>query len=88
MPQFSYSYEKRMTFAPVSDTHNGNPDYLQRGYFATELEALQNAVNVWGMQPIDIQASQREGGEWYWRQTSKCVNMCDGCNPYGYISGG
>ena len=88
MPQFSYSYEKRMTFAPVSDTHNGNPDYLQRGYFATELEALQNAVNVWGMQPIDIQASQREGGEWYWRQTSKCVNMCDGCTPYGYISGG
>lgn len=84
----AYSYEKRMTFAPIADTHNGNPDYLQRGYFATELEALQNAVNVWGMMPIDIQASQREGGEWYWRQTSKCVNMCDGCTPYGYISGG
>ena len=87
-PISTYSYEKRMTFAPISDTHNGNPDYLQRGYFATELEALQDAVNVWGMMPIDIQASQREGGEWYWRQTSKCVNMCDGCPPYGYISGG
>lgn len=86
--QLSYSYAKRLVVAPVTDAHDGNPDYLQRGYFATEVEALQNAVNVWGMLPIDIHAQQREGGEWYWMQTSKCVNMCDGCPPYGYISGG
>lgn len=88
MPQLSYSYAKRLFVAPVTDAHDGNPDYLQRGYFATEVEALQDAVNVWGMLPIDVHAQQREGGEWYWMQTSKCVNMCDGCPPYGYISGG
>lgn len=69
--------------------HDGNvPTLLDRGYFPTELEALQNATQVWKMEPQNIAGRQLPNGMWYWIQLDFCYNMCKECPPYGYISGG
>lgn len=69
--------------------HDGNvPTLLDRGYFATELEALQNATQVWKMEPQNVAGRQLPNGMWYWIQLDFCYNMCTECPPYGYISGG
>lgn len=69
--------------------HDGNvPTLLDRGYFSTELEALQNATQVWKMEPQNIAGRQLPNGMWYWIQLDFCYNMCKECPPYGYISGG
>jgi hypothetical protein len=69
--------------------HDGNvPTLLDRGYFATELEALQNATQVWKMEPQNVAGRQLPNGMWYWIQLDFCYNMCKECPPYGYISGG
>lgn len=69
--------------------HDGNfPTLLDRGYFATELEALQNATQIWKMEPQNVAGRQLPNGMWYWIQLDFCYNMCKECPPYGYISGG
>lgn len=82
------SFEARKIIFNLATTHDGNPDLLDRGYFATELEALQNAVNVWHKDPADVVARQIPTLQWYWATPDVCVNMCDACPPYGYLSGG
>ena len=67
---------------------NGAPDLLQRGYFATEVEALQNAINLWGVDPQTCAGRQMPTGEWYWIRIPVCQNMCSDCPPTGYIQGG
>lgn len=69
--------------------HDGNfPTLLDRGYFATELEALQNATQIWKMEPQNVAGRQLPNGMWYWIQLDFCYNMCTECPPYGYLSGG
>ena len=82
------SREGRKIVHPLAATFDGNPDLLDRGYFASEVEALQNAVNVWLKEPSSIVARQIPSGQWYWATPDVCVNMCEACPPYGYISGG
>lgn len=72
----------------LAKSHDGNPDLLDRGYFATELEALQNATGVWGKDASDVVARKLPTGQWYWATPDLCVNMCTACPPYGYLSGG
>jgi hypothetical protein len=82
------SFEGRKIEFNLATSHDGNPDLLDRGYFATEVEALQNAVRVWKMEPSDVVARQLPTGQWYWATPDLCVNMCVECPPYGYLSGG
>jgi hypothetical protein len=82
------SFEGRTVVFNLATSHDGNPDLLDRGYFATEVEALQNAVRVWKMEPSDVVARQLPTGQWYWATPDLCVNMCVECPPYGYLSGG
>lgn len=82
------SYPRMDILTIGSITHDGNPDLLDRGYFASEILALQNAINVWSMDPSTIAARQLPSGEWYWIQVTTCANMCQGCPPTGYLSGG
>lgn len=81
-------YEERKVIVYSSMMHDGNPDMLDRGYFASELQALRNAIDVWKADPATIAARQIPSGEWYWITVDTCTNMCQGCPPYGYISGG
>ena len=82
------SFEGRKIEFNLATSHDGNPDLLDRGYFATEVEALQNAVRVWKKEPSDVVARQLPTGQWYWATPDLCVNMCVECPPYGYLSGG
>ena len=82
------SYPRMDILTVGSITHNGNPDLLDRGYFSSEVLALQDALQVWKMDPATIAARQLPSGEWYWIQVTTCANMCQGCPPTGYLSGG
>ena len=82
------SREGRVIGFNLATSHDGNPDLLDRGYFATELEALQNATGVWGKEASDVVARKLPTGQWYWATPDLCVNMCSACPPYGYLSGG
>ena len=63
---------------------------VDAGYFLTEYAALQNAVNIWGMEPSAIFAKQLSTGYWVWLRTIECENTCDDsvCETFGYITGG
>lgn len=63
---------------------------VDAGYFLTEYAALQNAVNIWGMEPSAIFAKQLSTGFWVWLRTIECENTCDDsvCETFGYITGG
>lgn len=71
---------KEMLYVPVEDK-------VSLGYFGTELEALQNAVNVWGMSPDSVFALLQPSGLWTWAQVYSMDNACSD-NKRGYISGG
>lgn len=82
------SREGRVIGFNLATSHDGNPDLLDRGYFATELEALQDATGVWGKDASEVVARKLPTGQWYWATPDLCVNMCSACPPYGYLSGG
>jgi hypothetical protein len=65
----------------------GVEDRLDNGFFATELDALQNAVNVWSMDPSMVYAVQQPSGLWAWSQATAFNNLCSPV-PKGYVSGG
>ena len=60
------------------------------GYFRTELDALQNAVNIWNMLAEEVFAIKLSSGYWVWSRLPDCDNLCEGagCNMSGYITGG
>ena len=65
-----------------------DPEQLEpcMGYFATELEALQDAVLEY--EAPDVYAAQTPYDCWYWAVVMPCENMCEACPPVGYIQGG
>lgn len=66
----------------------GNEDCLTAGYFATEQDAIDNAVNVWQVPLTVIRTNEVNPGCWIWSQRLPCTNSCYGCPPTGYIHGG
>lgn len=85
-----YPVEKMKITMFVPETDYGEPDPLKKGYFATELEALQNAVNVWNKTPDEIFAIQQTDGSWTWAIDIPCGEYCGdfGCDTRGYLAGG
>lgn len=79
---------KLTMFVPTVDY--GEPDPLKKGYFETELEALQNAVNVWNKSPDEIFAIQQPDKTWTWAIKIPCGEYCGefGCDTRGYLAGG
>jgi len=75
-------------FVPTVDY--GEPDPLKKGYFETELDALQNAVNVWKKSPDEIFAIQQPDKTWTWAIKIPCGEYCGefGCDTRGYLAGG
>lgn len=65
----------------------GVKDELNNGYFSTELAALQNATNVWGMDPGLVFGVKQPSGLWTWAQAVPYTNRC-GSEVKGYVSGG
>ena len=65
----------------------GVQDSLTNGYFETELEALQNATQVWGMEPGMVFGVKQPSGLWSWAQAVPYTNLC-GSEVRGYVSGG
>jgi len=82
--------------APVVEAWTVEPNHgsidkpLEEGYFATELEALQNATQVWGFDPSVVYAIQQPNGYWTWAQITVCEESCGSmsCAARGYLSGG
>lgn len=68
----------------------GEQDPLKQGYFATELDALKNATEVWGHDPTAVYGIKQPNGYWTWAQVVVCENVCGsyGCDTRGYLSGG
>lgn len=85
-----YPVERMKITMFVPETDYGDPDQLKKGYFATELEALQNAVNVWNKTPDEIFAIQQTDGTWTWAIDIPCGEYCGdfGCDTRGYLAGG
>lgn len=85
-----YPVERMKVTMFVPETDYGEPDPLKKGYFATELEALQNAVNVWNKTPEEIFAIQQTDGSWTWAIDIPCGEYCGdfGCDTRGYLAGG
>lgn len=79
---------KLTMFVPTVDY--GEPDPLKKGYFETELDALQNAVNVWNKSPDEIFAIQQPDKTWTWAIKIPCGEYCGdfGCDTRGYLAGG
>ena len=71
-------------------TESSEKDPLKKGYFATELDALQNAVNVWNRSPEEVFGIQQFDGTWTWAVKITCGEYCGdfGCDVRGYIAGG
>ena len=67
--------------------HTGVEDLVANGFFQSELDALQNAVSVWGMDPGVVYAIKRPSGLWAWSQATAFNNLCSPM-PKGYVSGG
>jgi hypothetical protein len=65
----------------------GVKDELTNGYFSTELAALQNATDVWGMDPGMVFGVKQPSGLWTWAQAVPYTNLC-GSEVKGYVSGG
>jgi hypothetical protein len=65
----------------------GVKDELNNGYFSTELAALQNATDVWGMDPGMVFGVKQPSGLWTWAQAVPYTNLC-GSEVKGYVSGG
>lgn len=65
----------------------GVKDELTNGYFSTELAALQNATDVWGMDPGMVFGVKQPSGLWTWAQAVPYTNLC-GNEVKGYVSGG
>ena len=82
--------------APVVEAWTVEPNHgsidkpLEEGYFATELDALQNATQVWGFDPSVVYAIQQPNGYWTWAQVTVCEESCGSmsCAARGYLSGG
>ena len=85
-----YPVERMKITMFVPETDYGDPDQLKKGYFATELDALQNAVNVWNKTPDEIFAIQQPDGTWTWAIDIPCGEYCGdfGCDTRGYLAGG
>ena len=68
----------------------GEQDPVKQGYFATELDALKNATEVWGHDPTAVYGIKQPNGYWTWAQVVVCENVCGsyGCDTRGYLSGG
>ncbi|QYW03458.1 hypothetical protein pEaSNUABM34_00156 [Erwinia phage pEa_SNUABM_34] len=81
---------------PVFETWTATPNHgtrdepLKEGYFATELEALQNATQVWGFDASAVYAIEQPNGAWTWAQVTVCDSACGSmsCSARGYMSGG
>ncbi len=81
---------------PVIDTWLAPPNHgdikepLKEGYFATELDALRNATDVWGFDPSMVYGIQQPNGYWTWAQVTVCDESCGSmsCSARGYLSGG
>ncbi|QZE57360.1 hypothetical protein MPK71_gp151 [Erwinia phage pEa_SNUABM_1] len=82
--------------APVVEAWTVEPNHgsidkpLEEGYYATELDALQNATQVWGFDPSMVYAIQQPNGYWTWAQITVCEESCGSmsCAARGYLSGG
>ena len=85
-----------VVLAPVVEAWTVEPNHgsidkpLEEGYFATELDALQNATQVWGFDPSVVYAIQQPNGYWTWAQITVCEESCGSmsCAARGYLSGG
>lgn len=75
---------------PDTPIDYGEQDPVKQGYFATELDALQNAVQVWGHDAGAVYAIKQPNGYWTWAIVVTCENVCGsyGCDTRGYLSGG
>ncbi|QQO90299.1 hypothetical protein pEaSNUABM5_00157 [Erwinia phage pEa_SNUABM_5] len=79
-----------VTEMPPIAVDYGEQDPLKQGYFATELDALRNATEVWGHDPTAVYGIKQPNGYWTWAQVVVCENVCGsyGCDTRGYLSGG
>lgn len=70
--------------------HGDMNEPLKEGYFETELEALQNATQVWGFDASVVYAIKQVNGYWTWAQITVCEESCGSmsCAARGYLSGG
>lgn len=86
----TYSSDGLKHILLTATTDFGNPDPLTKGYFATELEALQNATDVWNKTPEEVYGIQQLDGSWTWAIVIPCGEYCGdfGCDMRGYIAGG
>lgn len=86
----SYPVERMKVTMFVPTVDYGDPDPLKKGYFATELDALQNAINVWQKSPDEIFGVQQPDGTWTWAIDIPCGEYCGdfGCDARGYLAGG
>lgn len=66
----------------------GNESCLDNGRFATEEDALANAIGVWGLNGAVVKTFELSEGCWVWSQIIPCANSCYDCPPSGYIRGG
>ena len=68
----------------------GEQDPIKQGYFATELDALKNATEVWHHDPTAVYGIKQPNGYWTWAVVVTCENVCGsyGCDTRGYLSGG
>lgn len=74
----------------VAPNHGDMNEPLKEGYFETELDALQNATQVWGFDASVVYAIQQVNGYWTWAQITVCEESCGSmsCAARGYLSGG
>ncbi|AXG66544.1 hypothetical protein JA13_141 [Dickeya phage vB_DsoM_JA13] len=86
----AYPVERMKVTMFVPKTEYGEQDPLKKGYFATELDALQNAVNVWHKTPDEVFGIQQPDGTWTWAIKIPCGEYCGefGCDTRGYLAGG
>lgn len=86
----SYGFERMSFEAPYVNFEDEMGDLLLRGYFGSELDALQDAVVNWGYDPSLIYAIKQPNGYYTWAQTTLCKDLCasTSCSTRGYISGG
>ena len=75
---------------PDTQVDYGEQDPLKQGYFATELDALRNATQVWGHDASAVYGIKQLNGYWTWAVVVTCENVCGsyGCDTRGYLSGG
>ena len=92
MPVKTFSYSMVGSPAVIVNAEDclnlGNESCLQEGMFATEQEAMDDAVINWGVDSIAVRTSEISDGCWIWSQVLPCVNSCYSCPDKGYLFGG